>query len=234
MFASPPEQTLEWSDSGVEGGSRFLRRLWALCADRKNRSDDVFAAGTDSSVDFSNAGKDVKALRFAIHSTLSQIVFDYDRYQYNTVVSGAMKILNALEAFEPHIAVERGSGNEKFLNVRSAAFIEGLSILLRVLYPVTPHITHGLWKDLGYAKQYGDLVTTPWPIVDRAALEQDEIELVLQVNGKLRGHMRAPKSAGREQLERLALAHESVARFTEGQSVKKVVVVPGRLVNVVV
>jgi leucyl-tRNA synthetase len=234
MFASPPEQTLEWSDSGVEGGSRFLRRLWALCAEKKNRSDDVFAAGTDSSVDFSPAGKDVKALRFAIHSTLSQIVFDYERCQYNTVVSGTMKMLNALEAFEPHIVVEPGSGKERYLNLRSAAFIEGLGILLRVLYPVTPHIAHALWKDLGYATQYGDLVTAPWPAIDKSALEQDEIELVLQVNGKLRGHMRAPKSAGREQIESLALAHEAVTRFTEGQPVKKVIVVPGRLVNVVV
>jgi len=93
MFASPPEQTLEWSDSGAEGGSRFLRRLWALCAEMKNRSDDVFASGTDLGVDFSTSGKDVKALRFAIHSTLSQVVFDYERFQYNTVVSGAMKML---------------------------------------------------------------------------------------------------------------------------------------------
>ncbi len=234
MFASPPEQTLEWSDSGVEGGTRFLRRLWTLCAEMKNRADDVFAAGTDNNVDFSIAGKDVKTLRYAIHSTLSQVAFDYDRCQYNTVVSGTMKLLNALEAFEPHIAVERGSGNERYLNLRSAAFMEGLGILLRVLYPVTPHITHALWKDLGYATQYGDLVTAPWPVVDKSAIEQDEIELVLQVNGKLRGHMLAPKSAGREQLEQLALAHDAVTRFTSGQVVKKVVVVPGRLVNVVV
>ncbi len=234
MFASPPEQTLEWSDSGVEGGSRFLRRLWALCAEMKNRSNDVFASGTDLKVDFSAAGEDVKALRFVTHSTLSQVVFDYGRYQYNTVVSGAMKMLNALEAFEPHIGVARGSGNESNLTLRAAAFIEGLGIMLRVLYPVTPHITNALWKDLGYAAQYGDLVTAPWPTVDEAALEQDEVELVLQVNGKLRGHMRAPKSAGREQLEQLALAHDAVTRYTSGQVVKKVVVVPGRLVNVVV
>jgi leucyl-tRNA synthetase len=112
--------------------------------------------------------------------------------------------------------------------------MEGLGILLRVLYPVTPHITHGLWKDLGYATQYGDLVIAPWPVVDKSALEQDEIELVLQVNGKLRGHMLAPKSAGREQLEQLALTHDAVTRYTNGQAVKKVIVVPGRLVNVVV
>jgi leucyl-tRNA synthetase len=238
MFASPPEQTLEWSDTGVEGASRFLKRLWALCAEMKNRKDDIFASGTKFKISFDTAGKDIKALRLSIHSVLSQVVFDYERCQYNTVVSGTMKILNALlvalEAFEPHIAVVKGSGNESTLNIRRAAFIEGLGILLRLLYPVAPHITHALWKELGYAVQFGDLVTAPWPQVDKAALEQDEIELVLQVNGKLRGHMRAPKSAGRGELERLALAHDAVTRFTNGQAVKKVVVVPGRLVNVVV
>src|SRR5712671_3732806 len=186
MFASPPEQTLEWSDAGAEGGSRFLRRLWALCAEIKNRSYDVFASGTDLRVDFSTSGKDIKALRFTIHSTLHQISFDYERYQYNTVVSGAMKLLNALEAFEPHTAVAKGSGDESILNFRRAAFIEGIGILLRVLYPVAPHITHALWKDLGYAAQHGDLVTARSPVADPGALEQDEIELVLQVNGKLR------------------------------------------------
>jgi len=120
------------------------------------------------------------------------------------------------------------------VNAVDQATSEALSILLRVLYPIAPHITHALWKDLGYAVRQGDLLSAPWPVVDESALEQDEIELVLQVNGKLRGHMRAPKSAGREQLERLALAHEAVTRFTDGQPVKKVVVVPGRLVNVVV
>ena len=119
------------------------------------------------------------------------------------------------------------------MNAVSQAESEALSILLRVLYPVAPHITHALWRDLGYAAKHGDLIDASWPEVDESALEQDEIELVLQVNGKLRGHMRAPKSAGREQLERLALAHDAVMRFTDGQKVKKVVVVPGRLVNVV-
>jgi leucyl-tRNA synthetase len=113
----------------------------------------------------------------------------------------------------------------------SEVFEEGLSILLLLLSPISPHISHYLWRDLGFGE---DILRSSWPETDAKALDQDEIELVLQVNGKLRGHMRAPKSAGREQLEKLALAHESVARFTGGQSVKKVVVVPGRLVNVVV
>jgi leucyl-tRNA synthetase len=154
-----------------------------------------------------------------------------ERTQFNTVASATMKMLNALH--NP-LGFQALSDNQ---NVPQASPIPGhvlhecFGILLRVLYPITPHVSHALWRELGYAD---DIVSAPWPEVDDSALEADEIELVLQVNGKLRGHMRAPKSAGREQLERLALAHESVTRFTEGQSVKKVVVVPGRLVNVVV
>ncbi len=111
---------------------------------------------------------------------------------------------------------------------------EGIGILLRIIHPIVPHITHELWRELQFDQVVGDIGKAPWPEVDELALEQDEIELVLQVNGKLRGHMRAPKSAGRDELEQLALAHDAVTRYTNGQTVKKVVVVPGRLVNVVV
>jgi leucyl-tRNA synthetase len=138
-----------------------------------------------------------------------------------------MKMLNLLEGFA-------GVQSDVTINVDSQATSEAMSILLRILYPIAPHITHALWRYLGYAVEHGDLLSAPRPVVDEAALEQDEIELVLQVNGKLRGHMRAPKTAGRDQLEQLALAHDAVTRFTNGQAVKKVVVVPGRLVNVVV
>jgi leucyl-tRNA synthetase len=158
---------------------------------------------------------------------LKQASYDYERTQYNTVVSACMKMLNMLEG---------GMGGPGIVSVNAVdqATSEALSILLRTLYPIAPHITFALWKDLGFAARHGDLLSAPWPAVDESALEQDEIELVLQVNGKLRGHMKAPKAAGREQIEQLALAHEAVARFTAGQPVKKVVVVPGRLVNVVV
>ena len=159
-------------------------------------------------------------LRREIHATLKQATFDMERTQFNTVASAAMKMLNALQ--------ESGKGATGTL--RTAAY-ESFGILLRVLYPIAPHICNGVWGELGYA---GEIGGAPWPDVDSAALETDEIELVLQVNGKLRGHVRAPKSAAREQIEQLALAHEAVSRFAEGRPVKKVVVVPGRLVNVVV
>jgi leucyl-tRNA synthetase len=227
MFASPPEQTLEWSDSGVEGGSRFLRRLWLFAANNGKSAADLVLTNKLVPISWSSEPLVVREFRRGIHLALKQASYDYERMQYNTVVSASMKMLNLLEGF----AGMRGGAS---INAYSLATSEGTSILLRVLYPIAPHITHALWKDLGYAARQGDLLSAPWPVVDESALEQDEIELVLQVNGKLRGHMRAPKSAGREQLERLALAHEAVTRFTDGQPVKKVVVVPGRLVNVVV
>jgi leucyl-tRNA synthetase len=175
--------------------------------------------------DLAKAAPHLATLRRQIHSALKQATFDMQRNQFNTVASAAMKMLNALQEGIPKI-----DGTDAPGSLQTVVY-EGFGILLRVLYPITPHVSHALWKELGYA---GEIATANWPVVDESALEQDEIELVLQVNGKLRGHMRAPKSADRGQLERLALAHEAVTRFTEGQSVKKVVVVPGRLVNVVV
>jgi leucyl-tRNA synthetase len=228
MFASPPEQTLEWSDSGVEGMSRYLRRLWLYAAGRGKAAADHVAIKPFTPVkNWASEASAIREFRRGIHLNLRQASYDYDRMQYNTVVSACMKMLNLLEDFT-------GGQGVISVNAVSQAAYEAMSILLRVLYPVAPHVTHALWKDLGYAAQRGDLIDAPWPEVEAAALEQDEIELVLQVNGKLRGHVRAPSSAAREQIERLALAHEAVVKFAEGRPVKKVVVVPGRLVNVVV
>src|SRR5437763_1847470 len=228
IFASPPEQSLEWSDSGVEGASRFLRRLWLFAAGRGKAAADHASIRPFIPVkDWSSQTLAIREFRRGVHLALKQASYDYDRMQYNTVVSACMKMLNLLEDFS-------GGSGDVSVNAVSQAASEAMGILLRVLYPVAPHISFALWRDLGYAAQHGDLLTAPWPVVDEVALEQDEIELVLQVNGKLRGHMRAPKSAGRGELERLALANDAVTRFTNGQAVKKVVVVPGRLVNVVV
>ncbi|MDM4766959.1 leucine--tRNA ligase [Pelomonas sp. SE-A7] len=213
MFASPPEQTLEWNDAGVEGAHRFLKRVWAFGA--KN-AEGIKAAGAD----FTALSGDGKALRREVHLVLKQVSYDYERMQYNTVVSGAMKLLNALEGF-------KAAGQE-------AAVREGFSVLLRVLYPACPHIAHQLWQDLGFAAELGDLLDAPWPTVDEAALVQDEIELMLQVNGKLRGALKVPAAADKAAIEAAALAHEKFAEFSEGKPAKKVVIVPGRLVNVVV
>jgi leucyl-tRNA synthetase len=202
IFASPPTNTLEWSDESVEGSYRFLRRVWAYCL----KFSGAAAAGED-------AGREV---RFEIHSVLKQANYDLQKHQFNTVASAAMKILNALEG----LPAARGPLAE-----------EGLSILLRLLSPITPHLAHHLWRALGFGE---DVMRAPWPEPDAAALERDEVELVVQVNGKLRGSIRVPREADRGAIEGLALANPNVQRFVAGQNVKKVVVVPGRLVNLVV
>jgi leucyl-tRNA synthetase len=204
MFASPPEQTLEWSDSGVEGAARFLRRLWSYGVTYKNGGGAAIVPSLRNST------------RFEIHSVLKQANYDIAKHQFNTVASAAMKILNALERLS---AVEDDAAKE------------GLSILLRLLAPVAPHISHCLWRDLKFGD---DILDAPWPEPDPAALIEDEIELVVQVNGKRRADVRVPREADRAAVEKLVLAHANVQKFIDGQKVKKVIVVPGRLVNVVV
>ncbi|MFO1245919.1 MAG: leucine--tRNA ligase [Ramlibacter sp.] len=221
MFTAPPEATLEWNDAAVEGSYRFLRRVWnfgvRLAVATKN-----IAPHADSTRATAVFGKEAKALRLEVHSVLKQVDYDYQRMQYNTVVSGAMKLLNALEGF-------KGQAPGDAVAVR-----EGFGILLRVLYPVTPHITHALWQALGFAAQQGELLDAPWPTVDDDALQQDEIELMLQVNGKLRGAIHVPAAADRALIEQIALASEAFLKQADGAPPKKVVVVPGRLVNIVI
>jgi leucyl-tRNA synthetase len=201
MFASPPTNTLEWSDESVEGSYRFLNRVWS------------FALAHSKAQKTANSFKDS---RYEIHSALKQANYDMQRHQFNTVASASMKILNALERLPD-------AGN--------ATATEGLSILLRLLSPITPHITHQLWRDQGFGE---DIMQAPWPETAVAALEQDEVELVVQVNGKLRGSIRVPKTADKEAIQLLAVANSNVQKFISGQAIKKIVVVPGRLVNLVV
>ncbi|MBU1214014.1 MAG: leucine--tRNA ligase [Gammaproteobacteria bacterium] len=203
MFAAPPDQQLEWSDSGVEGSFRFLRRVWNFGARLKEGGGPEIA------------GHLAGVTRFEIHSVLKQASYDMDKHQFNTVASAAMKILNALD---------------RLAGVDNEVAKEGMSILLRLLAPMAPHISQTLWKEL----DFGDnILSAPWPEVDESALVQDEIELMIQVNGKLRGKLLVAKDADKASIEQLALAHEAVQRHLEGASAKKVIVVPGRLVNVV-
>jgi leucyl-tRNA synthetase len=218
MFTAPPEATLEWNDAAVEGSYRFLRRVWNFGV--KLAAAGIGGAQAQASADF---GKAAKALRLELHTVLKQVDYDYQRMQYNTVVSGAMKMINALEDFKSD-----GSAADQ------AALAEGFGLLLRCLYPATPHIAHTLWSDLGYATVHGDLLDAPWPQVDPAALVQDEIELVLQINGKLRGAVVVPATASKADIEAAALASEVFIKQANGAAPKKVIVVPGRLVNVVV
>jgi leucyl-tRNA synthetase len=212
MFVGGPEDASVWSDTGVEGSSRFLRRLWNFAA---RQADAVRAAGN---ADTAPADDAARALRREVHGVLKQVLYDYERMQYNTVVSGAMKLLNALEAQPGNAAVVR----------------EGLSILLRVLAPACPHITHALWRELGFEAAAGPLLDVAMPVVDEAALQQDQIELVLQVNGKLRGSIVVPAGADDKHIEAAAIASPEFAKFAGGRSPRFVKIVKGRLVNLVV
>jgi leucyl-tRNA synthetase len=217
MFASPPEHTIEWSDTGVEGAHRFLKRLWNYA-----QAQAETLRAVDGGFDWRSASEAVRNARRDLHLTLRQADYDYERIQYNTVVSAGMKMLNTLESLEA--------------GAPGAAPLarEGLSMLLRVLYPVVPHTTWVLWNELGFANHGGDLLDASWPVVDEAALARDEIELVLQVNGKLRGKLSVPASADTAAIEAAARMAPEVARHGNGSAIRKVIVVPGRLVNVVV
>ena len=223
MFAGPPDQSAAWSDSGAEGSFRFLRRLWGTGVKLAPRLLSCVGAAADPA----GASAAGVALRRDVHLLLRQVSHDYDRMQYNTVVSGAMKMLNAVD--EAGLVLDG-----KQAAADAAVLKEAFGILLRTLYPAAPHIAHALWLDLGYAAALGDIMQAPWPQVDDAALVQDEIELMLQVSGKLRGAIRVPASADRRAIEAAALASPEFLRFSGGKAAKKVVVVPGRLVNVVV
>ncbi|GAB4440119.1 MAG: leucine--tRNA ligase [Rhodocyclaceae bacterium] len=212
MFASPPEQTLEWSDSGVEGSYRFLKRVWAYARAMRETVLDAPAAMPMPLPDA------LAATRRTIHLNLRQANYDFGRFQFNTVASAAMKMLNALED------APRGGP------AHAAVVREGLSILLRLLSPITPHICHALWVELGLG---GELLSAQWPEPAGEALAQDEIELVLQIGGKRRGSVRVPASASRAQIERAALAAQPAMSALAGRAPKKVIVVPGRLVNIV-
>jgi leucyl-tRNA synthetase len=214
MFTSPPEDTLLWNDASVDGAARFLRRVWALCLRWRD------AIGAASAVKPDALSETEKKLRREIYVTQKQIDFDLERIQYNTVVSGAMKMLNALDEAPDACA--------------PALMREGISMLVRVLYPIAPHLGHALWTSLKFDVAHGDILNAPWPTVDESALTLETVELMLQVNGKLRGAVSVPSKADKAQIEALALAHEIAQKFMEGKAAKKVIVVPGRLVNIVV
>ena len=183
MFTAPPEATLEWNDAAVEGSYRFLRRVWNFAY----KHEAALKAATAGNLSQASVRAEAKALRRDMHLVLKQVSYDYERMQYNTVVSGCMKLLNALEDHK----WDNSDGD-------NAVLCEGVSLLLRMLYPACPHLTDMLWQELGYAKAIGGLLDAPWPAVDEAALAQDEIELMLQINGKLRGSIQVPVNARRK------------------------------------
>jgi leucyl-tRNA synthetase len=218
MFAGPPDQSAPWSSSSADGTHRFLRRLWTFgYAQRQSLAQ----AGA---LEHAALSASEKHLRREIHMHLKQADVDYQRMHYNTVVSAAMKMLNALE--------EAKSGNGSQPPASPMVAREAVGILLRVLYPLAPHITHALWNELGYAREYGEIVDAPWPKVDESALIQDEMELVVQVNGKVRGTIRVPTHADDSAITATALADANVIKFLEGRPVKFSKVVRPKLVAI--
>ena len=213
MFAAPPEQSLEWSDAGVEGAFRFLKRLWKL-------SREHVAAGITAPYSAGELNASQKELRFKLHSTIQKVADDYGRrLQFNTAIAAVMELLNTYDKADTSGDVGRAVAQE---------VLEAATILLS---PIVPHITDAIWSAL---KPGTELLAQAWPQVDESALVKSEIELMVQVCGKLRGSVTVAADAGKDVIEAAALAHENVIKFMEGKPAKKIIVVPGRLVNIVV
>ncbi|MCG8325387.1 MAG: class I tRNA ligase family protein [Thiotrichales bacterium] len=211
MFASPPDQSLEWSDSAVEGAFRFLKRLWKLAVISRDCKKDLDAASL-------NSGQ--KDIRYKIHHTINKVNDDIGRrYTFNTAIAAVMELVNVLS----RMPLE--TDNDQ------AILFEGIETCVLLLAPIVPHICEAIWRGLGHAEP---VIDHPWPQADSTALVQEEIELVVQVNGKLRARLQVAADANKSQIEQLALADANVQRYTENKQVKKVIVVPGRLVNIVV
>jgi leucyl-tRNA synthetase len=238
MFAAPPEMTLEWSDSGVQGTYRFLRRLWEHGSSAKfylNPDGARPKTSFSQPFDWSKASLEQTDLRRKVHALLKRANFDYARRQFNTVVSAGMQMLNLLHPASIPGAFLSLDGNDDVnrhsSEVHDWLLWEGTGILLRMLSPIVPHIMHALWRELGYGD---DILTAPWPEADELALIQDSLEIVVQVNGKLRGRVTVPVGSAEDKVREIAMADEAVARHVSGKVVKKVIVVPGKLVNIVV
>ncbi|ROL80546.1 leucine--tRNA ligase [Pseudomonas protegens] len=212
MFASPPDMSAEWSDSGVEGSHRFLKRVWRLAQAHVTQ-------GLPGTLDIASLSDEQKATRRSIHQAIKQASHDVGQnHKFNTAIAQVMTLMNVLEK------APQGTEQDR------ALVQEGLETVTLLLAPITPHISHELWNRLGHADP---VIDAGWPVLDESALVQDSLQLVIQVNGKLRGQIEMPASASREEVEAAARNNENVLRFTEGLTIRKVIVVPGKLVNIV-
>jgi len=219
MFTAPPDQALEWSDSGVAGAHRFLKRLWKTVYEHV-QAGPVEAGGETGGEAGDEASEAATALRRKLHETIAKVSDDIGRrYTFNTAVAAVMELLNA---------INRTEGGEAALR---AVRQEALEAIVLMLSPIVPHVTHDLWQALGHESA---LVDQPWPVVDESALAQDNIEVVVQVNGRLRARVSVPAAADEDAVVERAMADENVRRHTEGKTIRKTIYVPGKLVNVVV
>ena len=215
MFTSPPDQSLEWSDSGVEGAYRFLKRLWKLLGDYKPATITVDPDSLDDTQ---------KAARLKIHSIIQKVTDDYDRRQiFNTAIAAVMELYNDINRFSNERDIMDGGQNQ-------AVFQEAADAIVLLLAPIVPHMCHALWNHLGHE---GAVIDVSWPGYDESALVKDSIEMVVQVNGKLRAKLEVAADISKQDMEAAAIADENVKKFTDGLTVRKVIVVPGKLVNIV-
>jgi leucyl-tRNA synthetase len=213
MFAAPPEQSLEWSDSAVEGAFRFLKRLWKLVASHANR-------GAVPSLEVAQLNASQRKLRGQVHETIAKVTDDVGRrYTFNTAIAAVMELVNGLSRWTDQSPQGR------------AVMREGLESVVLLLSPIVPHITHALWYELGHSEA---VVDARWPNADESAMERERLNLVVQVNGKLRGHIAVESNADKQAIERQALDNENVQRFLHHKPVKKIIFVPGKLVNIVI
>ncbi|MEJ2762845.1 leucine--tRNA ligase [Photobacterium sp. MCCC 1A19761] len=211
MFASPADMTLEWQESGVEGANRFLKRVWKLVHEHTSK-------GAVEALDVAALTSDQKALRRDVHKTIAKVSDDIGRRQtFNTAIAAIMELMNKLAKAAQDSAQDR------------ALLDEALKAIVRMLYPMTPHICFTMWEALGE----GDVDSTEWPVADEKALVEDEKLIIVQVNGKLRAKLTVAADADKDQVEALAMSDENVTKFTDDKTIRKVIYVPGKLLNIV-
>lgn len=221
MFAAPPEQSMEWSDSGVEGAYRFLKRLWAFAYENQEiiiRENTNIKSEKNLETVLEEADPKQRETIRQIYEVLDQVRFDYERLQFNTVVSGCMKLFNLLAKVET-----KGHSHSYIIH-------SGFSILLRLLAPIAPHVTHQLWQDLHYA---GMLISAPWPKISSVAFKVEQIEMVVQINGKLRTRVTVPTDADKKTIENIATQDAKVQLTISDKIIKKIITVPKKLINIV-
>jgi len=216
MFAAPPEQSLEWSDAGVDGAYRFIKRVWNIVV----KHNQQLESSTLADLNIASLSSEQRELRMKVHKAVAKVTDDIGRrYTFNTAIAAIMELMNSLTKFED--TSDQGL----------AVMQESLEMMVLVMSPIIPHITHALWQALGHDEH---IVNHAWPQYDPDALVQDEIQMIVQVNGKLRGKIMVANEASKDDTEKMALEDENVQRFIDGKNVVKVIVVPNRLVNIVV
>lgn len=230
MFAAPPEQSMEWSDSGVEGAHRFLKRLWIFAYQHRDdirKVNHIRPKAPSLSTYAEKMNPQQRSFLRQVYEIFEQAKYDYERQQFNTVVSGCMKMLNLLSNLD---SAETDSHDEESLSIHRYVLCKTTSILLRLLAPIAPHITHQLWTCLHYENL---IIDAPWPKSSLAVLRAEHIDLMVQINGKIRSKISVPHDASNEAIEKIALEDKKVKALLAGKQVKKMVSVPGKLVNIV-